>query len=83
MHFFERLETISQQNRSLLCVGLDTDPKRLPRWAFDDPNPVLAFNRHIIDLTCDLVCAYKPNAAYYEALSERPAYRRHGRNGLP
>ncbi len=68
MHFFERIEHVSKQNSTLLCVGLDPDPKRLPDWAHDDPNPVFAFNRHIIDLTCDLVCAYKPNAAFYEAL---------------
>ena len=68
MHFFERIEQASKQNGSLLCVGLDPDPKRLPDWARDDPNPIFAFNRHIIDLTCDLVCAYKPNAAFYEAL---------------
>ena len=68
MHFFERVEKVSQQNGSLLCVGLDPDPKRLPQWTQDDPDPVFAFNRHIIDLTCDLVCAYKPNAAFYEAL---------------
>jgi uridine monophosphate synthetase len=71
MHFFDRIEQASQQNASLLCVGLDPDPKRLPEWTRDDPNPIFAFNRHIIDLTCDLVCAYKPNAAFYEALGPR------------
>src|SRR3954463_14499072 len=68
MHFFNRLEQASQQNGTLLCVGLDPDPKRLPAWAHDDPDPIFAFNRHIVDLTCDLVCAYKPNSAFYEAL---------------
>jgi uridine monophosphate synthetase len=52
----------------LLCVGLDPEPRNLPDWCHDFEDPVLAFNRHIIDLTCDLVCAYKPNAAFYEAL---------------
>jgi uridine monophosphate synthetase len=68
MQFFERIEQASRERGTLLCVGLDPDPKRLPRWTQDDPNPVFAFNRHIIDLTCDLVCAYKPNIAFYEAL---------------
>lgn len=68
MHFFERLEQLSEQKGSLLCIGLDPDPRKLPSWTSDDPNPVLAFNRHIIDLTCDLAIAYKPNAAFYEAL---------------
>jgi uridine monophosphate synthetase len=68
MHFFQRLEEASARNNSLLCVGLDPDPKRLPDWCLDFADPVLAFNRHIIDLTSDLVCVYKANAAFYEAL---------------
>ncbi|MBA3943229.1 MAG: orotidine-5'-phosphate decarboxylase [Herpetosiphonaceae bacterium] len=68
MQFFARIEQLSEQKRSLLCVGLDPDPRKLPAWTSDDPDPVFAFNRHIIDLTCDLVIAYKPNAAFYEAL---------------
>ncbi len=71
MHFFDRLEQASDKNKSLLCIGLDPDLKRLPEWVLDDPDPIFAFNRHIIDLTCDLVCAYKPNIAFYEALGER------------
>lgn len=68
MHFFQRLQEASVRNDSLLCVGLDPEPRKLPDWCLDFADPVLAFNRHIIDLTCDLVCAYKPNAAFYEAL---------------
>ena len=68
MHFFERLQEASSRNNSLLCVGLDPEPKKLPDWCLDFADPVLAYNRHIIDLTSDLVCAYKPNAAFYEAL---------------
>ncbi|MDP9315231.1 MAG: orotidine-5'-phosphate decarboxylase [Chloroflexota bacterium] len=68
MHFFQRLQEASDRNKSLLCVGLDPEPKRLPDWCLDFADPVLAYNRHIIDLTSDLVCAYKPNAAFYEAL---------------
>ncbi len=71
MRFFDRLEQASDKNQSLLCIGLDPDMKRLPEWVLDDPDPIFAFNRHIIDLTCDLVCAYKPNIAFYEALGEQ------------
>ena len=71
MRFFDRLEQASDRNQSLLCIGLDPDMKRLPEWVLDDPDPIFAFNRHIIDLTCDLVCAYKPNIAFYEALGEQ------------
>jgi uridine monophosphate synthetase len=68
MQFFQRLQEVSVRNGSLLCVGLDPDPRRLPEWCHNFADPILAFNRHIIDLTCDLVCAYKPNSAFYETL---------------
>src|SRR5689334_5690916 len=54
-----------------LCVGLDTDQSRLPDCLRPDDDitvRVLDFNYKIVDATCDLVCAYKPNSAYYEAL---------------
>ena len=60
--FVQRLEAASEANRSLLCVGLDPDPKRMP------VSDVFEFNRGIIDATLDLVCTYKPNMAFYEAL---------------
>ncbi len=50
------------RNNSLLCVGLDTDPSRLPPGL-----GIFEFNRAIIDATKDIVCAYKPNLAFYEA----------------
>jgi uridine monophosphate synthetase len=68
MTFFQRLQEASTRNNSLLCIGLDPDPKQLPDWCLEFADPVLVYNRHIIDLTSDLVCAYKPNAAFYEAL---------------
>jgi len=61
MSFREKLEAARAANGSLLCVGLDPRPGPLP---LDD---TLAFNRAIIDATADLVCAYKPNSAFYEA----------------
>lgn len=67
MTFVEKLLACSRRNNSLLCVGLDTDRSRLPEGLGGD---VLAFNRAIVAATSDLVCAYKPNIAFYEALGE-------------
>ena len=60
--FTERLSEASKSSRSLACVGLDPDPALMAV-----PN-VAEFNRVIVDATHDLVCAYKPNLAFYEAL---------------
>lgn len=60
-------------NDSLLCVGLDPDPERLPAGLRGGPagvGDVAAFQRAIIEATSDLVCAYKPNLAFYEALGD-------------
>ncbi len=57
-----KLLKASRDNQSLLCVGLDPDPRLMPEV------DVLQFNRDIIDATADLVCAYKPNLAFYQAL---------------
>jgi orotidine-5'-phosphate decarboxylase len=60
--FLERLDNACEANRSLLCVGLDPEPGRLP------VDNVLDFNRAIVEATTDLAAAYKPNLAFYEAL---------------
>ena len=60
--FLSRLDAACDTNRSLLCVGLDVDPSRMPGVG------VAEFNEAIIEATSDLVCAYKPNLAFYEAL---------------
>ena len=60
--FLEKLGGACRAKRSLLCVGLDPDPSRMP------VADVYEFNRAIVDATVDLVCAYKPNLAFYEAL---------------
>ena len=62
MKFTDKLLNISRKNTSLLCIGLDPDPELMPRV------DVLQFNKAIIEATHDLVCAYKPNLAFYEAL---------------
>lgn len=57
--------------RSFLCVGLDTDISKIPVHLLDEPDPVFAFNKAIIDATADLCVAYKPNTAFYEAMGTR------------
>ncbi len=65
---FSRQHLIDQirQKKSFLCIGLDTDPEKIPAFLNDFPNPVMEFNRRIIDATQDLCIAYKPNTAFYE-----------------
>jgi len=63
VNFIEKLTKAAQKNKSLLCVGLDPDPALMP-----DKIGIFEFNKAIIDATSDLVCAYKPNFAFYEAL---------------
>ncbi len=70
MRYVDKLEKAAKRNNSLLCVGLDSDYHKLPRFFLDHRYPQFAFNRAIIDATHDLVCAYKPNAAFYEARGE-------------
>ncbi|MGE5356755.1 MAG: orotidine-5'-phosphate decarboxylase [Deltaproteobacteria bacterium] len=53
--------------KSFLCVGLDTDPKKIPACLQNYSNPVLEFNRRIIEATRDYAVAYKINTAFYEA----------------
>jgi len=69
MNFKEKLNKISVKNNSLLCVGLDVDKEKMPKHLFSESKtPFLDFNKKIIDSTKDLVCAYKLNMAFYEAL---------------
>ncbi len=70
--FISMLEKRWQDNTSV-CVGLDPVYDRLPISVRQDASPedaFFAFNRAIIDATYDLVCAYKPNSAFYEALGD-------------
>jgi len=85
MTFFEDLETRIDRIGSVLSVGLDPDPARLPAAVTDADLPRWAFNRRIIDATHEYAAAYKPNAAFYEdpdgwrALKETVAYA-HGKD---
>jgi orotidine-5'-phosphate decarboxylase len=65
VRFVSHLLGACRGNGSLLCVGLDPDPAKLP------VKDIFEFNKAIIDATADLVCAYKPNLAFYEALGIR------------
>jgi len=56
-----------RKKRSFLCVGLDTDPKKMPQCVFDLHDPVFEFNKAIIEATAPYCVAYKPNLAFYEA----------------
>ncbi|MCL4354094.1 orotidine-5'-phosphate decarboxylase [Patescibacteria group bacterium] len=68
MIFKKKLEKIIKENNSLLCIGLDTDINKIPKHLLKEKDPVFAFNKGVIDGTFDLVCAYKPNMAFYEAM---------------
>ncbi len=71
MGFFRKLQAAAERNESLLCVGLDPNPAQAPSryQAPGDPSAtIVAWNQAIIEQTHDLVCAYKPNIAFYEAL---------------
>ncbi|MCX6218024.1 orotidine-5'-phosphate decarboxylase [Spirosoma sp.] len=59
------------QKQSYLCVGLDTDPRKLPPHLLTEKDPVFAFNKAIIDATADFAVSYKPNIAFYEAQGPR------------
>lgn len=64
-----RKELIEQikTKRTFLCVGLDTDIKKIPEHLLNDSNPIFTFNKAIIDATAPYCVAYKPNLAFYEA----------------
>ena len=70
-NFIEKLSQATRNNNSLVCVGLDVDPGRIPPHIADRPDPVFRFCREIIDATRDMVCAYKPNFAFFGAMGQR------------
>jgi len=65
VNFIDKLNKATKKNKSLLCVGLDPDPSQMPEKV-----GVYEFNKAIIDATVHLVCAYKLNLAFYEALGD-------------
>jgi orotidine-5'-phosphate decarboxylase len=70
--FAARARSVAARNNSLVCVGLDPNIERFPtalraRAGHDLAGAIVEFNRAIIEATADLVCAYKPNLAFYLA----------------
>lgn len=57
-----------QKKQSFLCIGLDTDIKKIPQHLLTEEDPLFAFNKAIIDATADYCVAYKPNMAFYESV---------------
>ncbi|BDD10272.1 orotidine 5'-phosphate decarboxylase [Fulvitalea axinellae] len=64
---FEQIKT----KGSYLCVGLDTDIRKVPKHLLGEEDPVFEFNKRIIDATKDYAVAYKPNTAFYEAMGSQ------------
>lgn len=56
-----------KDKKTFLCVGLDTDLKKIPQHLLKEEDPIFTFNKAIIDATADYCVAYKPNLAFYEA----------------
>ena len=65
--FISQLNTVWQQNNSLLCIGLDPDPARLPVSLTGTGGALFAFCRAIVDATASVACAFKPQIAYFAA----------------
>jgi orotidine-5'-phosphate decarboxylase len=66
--FHDDLRRSWSDNNSHLCVGLDPDPARIPTHLGSDPQALFTFCQTIVDATADLVCAFKPQIAYFAAL---------------
>jgi orotidine-5'-phosphate decarboxylase len=69
--FKDKLLSSARANKSWLCIGLDPDPSQFPSCFVKNIDSILEFNKAIIDATSDIVCAYKPNAAFYEVHGPR------------
>lgn len=65
MDFISAIRSSWEIKNSLLCVGLDPDINRIPAHIRETDEPIFEFNRAVIDATADIVCAYKPQIAYY------------------
>lgn len=67
MTFLEMLSAASARNQSMLCVGLDPEPSRLPAGMQGNPQKIYDFCAAIVDATADLVSSFKPQIAYFAA----------------
>lgn len=68
---FNKLSKSIIKQRSFLCIGLDPSIEKIPEFLLQFDDPVLEFNKRIIDATKDIASAYKLNTAFYEALGEK------------
>ncbi len=68
---YEQLFYNIKKKQSYLCVGLDTDINKIPEHLLKTKNPVLEFNKQIIDATQQYTVAYKPNTAFYESMGTK------------
>jgi len=66
----QKLQKIIKKNNSFVCVGLDSDLNKIPKFLLENRYPQFSFNKTIIDATYNTVCAYKPNSAFYEVQGE-------------
>ena len=64
----EELFVNIRRKKSFLCIGLDTDVRKIPQFLLSEDDPIFAFNKRIIDATAHLCVAYKPNLAFYESM---------------
>lgn len=71
MNFTGKLRQAAEKADSLVCVGLDVDPAKLPVQLASGKEGILLFSGAIIGSTSDMVCAYKPNSAFYEAMGSQ------------
>lgn len=76
MGFHDQLNHSWTTANSLLCVGLDPDPARYPLPLDGAPDAVFRFCKEIVDATADLVCAFKPQIAYFSSQRAEPALER-------
>ncbi|MBQ2321575.1 MAG: orotidine-5'-phosphate decarboxylase [Bacteroidales bacterium] len=67
----QELVSIIRERKSFLCVGLDTDIRKLPAHLQSSPSAVVDFNKAIVDATAPYCVAYKPNLAFYECLGSK------------
>lgn len=73
-NFFYKLENIVEKNKSFICVGLDSDLEKITEKFKAKKYPQYSFNKYIINKTFDLVCSYKLNTSFYEAIGHQGIY---------
>ena len=74
--FLAAIDAAAQRNASLVCVGLDPEPSRLPAALRAHPDAIFEFCRAIVDATADLVCCFKPQIAHFAAQRAEEALER-------